>query len=301
MKLVIVGLGTQGTKRYKLLKKYTVATVDPVNTKADYKTINDVPLDDYNAVFVCTPDSKKLDIINFCVKYLKHILIEKPLYFNNVKILKNLNKQIQEKKIVLYVAYNHRFEPNLIKVKKYIDKNKLGKIYSCKIFYGNGTARLVKNSVWRDNGDGVLSDLGSHLIDLIFYWFNNYNMKFRKVSFSKFENKSYDNAFIMSDNTNIKFFIDMSLTSWKNNFSCEIVGEKGSVHVNGLCKWSDSIMSFRKRVFPSGVPKEKKFIVSKGDPTWELEHKFFFNIVKKRKILDLNEQINNYKIIKNLK
>ena len=37
---------------------------------------------------------------------------------------------------------------------------------ACNFFYGNGTAINVKNSTWRDVGQGVISDLGSHLIDL---------------------------------------------------------------------------------------------------------------------------------------
>ena len=41
------------------------------------------------------------------------------------------------------MAYNHRFEPHFMRL-KLIDANKLGKIYSCRMFYGNGTARLVK-------------------------------------------------------------------------------------------------------------------------------------------------------------
>ena len=41
----------------------------------------------------------------------------------------------------------------------------LGGIYRCRMFYGNGTARLVRDSAWRDDGAGVLPDLGSHLLD----------------------------------------------------------------------------------------------------------------------------------------
>ena len=46
MKIIIVSLGTQGLKRLKFLKKYVVATVDPINKKANYKKINDVPIND---------------------------------------------------------------------------------------------------------------------------------------------------------------------------------------------------------------------------------------------------------------
>ena len=54
-----------------------------------------------------------------------------------------------------------------------IQSNKLGKIYSCRLFYGNGTAKLVKESEWRDKGIGVLADLGSHLLDICNYWFGD--------------------------------------------------------------------------------------------------------------------------------
>ncbi len=98
MKIIIVGLGTQGLKRLKFLKKYVVATVDPINKKANYKKINDVPINDYNSVFICTPDYNKFELINFCIKFSKHILIEKPLYFKNEKILQRINTQIIQKK-----------------------------------------------------------------------------------------------------------------------------------------------------------------------------------------------------------
>ena len=41
------------------------------------------------------------------------------------------------------------------------------------MFYGNGTARLVRNSYWRDQGNGVLSDLGSHLVDTSKFFFDD--------------------------------------------------------------------------------------------------------------------------------
>ena len=37
------------------------------------------------------------------------------------------------------------------------------------MFYGNGTSLLVKKSKWRDKDKGVLTDIGSHLIDICFF------------------------------------------------------------------------------------------------------------------------------------
>ena len=91
MKILIVGLGVQGQKRKKLINKnYFFASVDNKNKNADFKSIEDVPVDKYTSVFVCTPDSAKLKILNYCIKHKKHALIEKPLVANleiKIKIL----------------------------------------------------------------------------------------------------------------------------------------------------------------------------------------------------------------------
>ena len=79
---------------------------------------------------------------------------------------------------MLYTAYNHRFEPHFINIKRIISSGAIGTIFYCYLFYGNGTARLVRNSPWRDKGHGVLYDLGSHLIDTINFWF-------KKIKFTK--------------------------------------------------------------------------------------------------------------------
>ena len=51
MKILIVGLGVQGTKRKNILKKHKVLTVDIKKKYADYKHIKDVPLNSYDVVF----------------------------------------------------------------------------------------------------------------------------------------------------------------------------------------------------------------------------------------------------------
>ena len=52
MKTVIIGLGNQGKKRYKSVGRECLATVDPINKDADYKTIKDVPIRLYDSAIV---------------------------------------------------------------------------------------------------------------------------------------------------------------------------------------------------------------------------------------------------------
>jgi len=281
MKVVIVGMGIQGNKRKKFFGKEFVYSVDKFKN-ADFKSLYDVPIKDYDAVLICVPDKEKIKIINYCIKNKKHILVEKPLISNSLKILNNLKKAIKKKKIIFYTAYNHRFEPNIVEMKKLIKSKKLGKIYKCKIFYGNGTSVLVKRSRWRDKEMGVITDIGSHLLDICLYWFGK-KIKFLKVAeLNKFENRAPDHAVIQLNYKKIKIELEMSLCMWKNTFTCDVIGSKGSAHLNSLCKWSKSSFIYRKRKFPSGLPNEKCINFKLGDPTWKKEYLFFKNLVNKK-------------------
>ena len=87
---------------------------------------------------------------------------------------------------------------------------------------------------------------------------------------------------------------------WKNNFSIDVFGSKGSLHMSGLNKWGKSILIKRKRVFPSGVPKEKRIVSSDDDKTWFRDIEFFENLIKKKKTsyendLHISECINSFK------
>ena len=281
LKYLIIGMGVQGNKRKQYIKKSNFLSVD-ITKNADFKNIEDVPLDKYNAVIICVPDKQKLSIINYCIKNKKHVLVEKPFPILNNKKIINLYKQAKRNKVILYVAYNHRFEPHFVRAKKIIDSKILGKIYSCRLFYGNGTALLVKKSPWRDQSLGVVSDLGSHLLDTCNYWFGFKKIKINKSLLLNFENKSFDHAKVLFHKNKISFEFEMSLCMWRNHFTCDLLAEKGSLHISSLCKWDTAKLILRKRLFPSGKPKEKIFKVKSADPTWKSEFSYFNELIKKK-------------------
>lgn len=290
MKAIVVGLGVQGIKRKKFLGKDFIYSVDKYN-KADFNNIIQVPLETYDSVFLCVPDNEKIKIINYCIEHKKHILVEKPLLSRSNKILNSLEKNAKKNKTILYTAYNHRFEPNIIELKKLIQKKKLGKIYRCKIFYGNGTSYLVKKSKWRDKGLGVISDIGSHLFDLCIFWFGKKIKNVKIVEINKFENKSPDHAIICFEINGTIIELEMTLCMWKNTFKCDLLASKGSAHLTSLCKWDKNEIIYRKRKFPSGKPIEKKISFNQSDPTWKLENLYFKNLIKKGSKTNLEKDI----------
>tara|TARA_B100000963_G_scaffold360988_1_gene394223 strand:+ start:713 stop:1624 length:912 start_codon:yes stop_codon:yes gene_type:complete len=283
MNVAIIGYGTQGKKRYKELinRKINIYIIDPYFHHTNYKKLSDLNKN-IEYAFVCTPDNKKYQIIKYLINKNIKILVEKPLYFETFSKYKNILKLLNKYNFSkLYVAYNHRFEPNIIRLKKYLNQKKIGDIYLIEMYYGNGTSLLWKKSLWRSKEKkGVIYDLAPHLLDIYLYLFGNLPKKSFFFNKSKFENKCIDYAEfgLVDRNKTIKF--STSLIDWKNKFYINIIGSKGSLHVESLCKWSDSIFKYRKRVVPSGVPIEKIFIEKKNDPTWKLEHNYFFNNLK---------------------
>ena len=274
MRVVIVGLGIQGRKRRSIAGPDAVATVDPVNPEADYRSLADVPVGNYDAALVCTPDAPKLDLLTYLFENGKHVLVEKPLLAPDTAALERLATLAQSRHAVCYTAYNHRFEPHFIRMKQTIASGILGRIYLCRMFYGNGTARDVRNSPWRDLGAGVLPDLGSHLLDSALFWFGALDAPFAVWSADRFENKTCDHMLFGARGVPV-LEMEISLLSWRNHFAADVYGENGSAHIESLCKWGPSTFIRRTRILPSGRPPEEAVTLVQSDPTWAAEYEHF--------------------------
>ena len=274
MRVVVVGLGIQGKKRLAIAGEDGVATVDPAIDGATYRNMRDVPLSSYDAALVCTPDSAKLELLTYLLSNRKHVLVEKPLLAADTAELHRLQQIAETNRLICYTAYNHRFEPHFVRMKETIDSGVLGRIYLCRMFYGNGTARDVRNSPWRDKSAGVLPDLGSHLLDTALFWFGRLDSPFAIWSADRFENRAFDHIAFGARGAPV---LEMAITllSWRNHFTCDVYGELGSAHIESLCKWGPSVFTRRTRVLPSGRPPEESVTLVQSDPTWDAEYRHF--------------------------
>jgi predicted dehydrogenase len=274
MRAVVVGLGVQGRKRCAVAGEEVVATVDPVNAEAQYRRVEDVPLGSYDAALVCTPDEVKIELLTYLLSNSKHVLVEKPLLAARREELKRLAAIARSKRVTCYTAYNHRFEPHFVRMKELLDSSKLGKVYCIRMFYGNGTARLVRDSPWRDQGAGVLPDLGSHLLDTALFWLGHPVSGFTIHSANRFENRAFDHiAFGANADPVLQF--EVTLLSWRNHFYADVLAEKGSAHIASLCKWGPTVFTLRNRKLPSGTPDEESITLAQPDPTWATEYEHF--------------------------
>jgi scyllo-inositol 2-dehydrogenase (NADP+) len=289
MRTIVIGLGVQGNKRQLFAGKDFQFSIDPLNDKATFKNLDEVDFQSFDSALLCIPDELKFDYVKKLVTNGKHVLIEKPFNLPSLQ-LKEIADLAKKTKTTVYVAYNHRFEPHWMTAKDLIENERIGKIYKLNLFYGNGTAELVKSSLWRDKDLGVIPDLASHLFDLVDFWFGLNQYDIQVLSVNKFENNAYDNAVIKLVGSP-EVILEISLLSWRNNFKAELVGSEGSINLDSLCKWGPSQLTIRNRKRPSGKPDEEISTLVCSDPTWEAEYRHFVNLIDNRNLGNLESNL----------
>jgi scyllo-inositol 2-dehydrogenase (NADP+) len=229
-------------------------------------------LDLIECAIICTPEDLKFDLIYFFLRNKKHVLVEKPLLLP-LKQLKELDELAKKNSLALKVAYNLRFEYGIQKIKRELRRGEIGKVYIIKAFYGNGTARNIKSSSWRDNKDAVTTDLLSHLIDLMYFLLGDQELIIEYSRQNSIENLGSDHSIIIGKMGKVVIILEASYLSWQNRFSLQLVGEKGSLNTDGLSKWKNHNFEKHIRVLPSGPPiiKGEKMSVSKlaDELQWE--------------------------------
>jgi hypothetical protein len=108
----------------------------------------------------------------------------------------------------------------------------------------------------------------------VLFWLGRPVSGFRIHSASRFENRAFDHvAFGAASERLLQF--EVTLLSWRNHHYTGVFAEKGSAHINSLCKRGPSTFTVRERVPPSGRPAEETETLEQPDPTWALEYAHF--------------------------
>lgn len=136
--------------------------------------------DDIQIVHCCTPNYLHKDFLIAAIKADKHIYCEKPIALNleeaeevlAVAKKNNYNKKFQ-------MTFNYRYFPATMRAKQLIDAGFLDKVFGFRAQYlHSGYDNENKPLSWRldikKSGSGALGDLGTHVLDLIYYLLGPY-------------------------------------------------------------------------------------------------------------------------------
>ena len=291
----LIGFGNIGRKRLLALKKinnipfkiiYILDKRIKNNKGYYYNSIDDIRSKKVDFLIVCLPTNQVLKVLNKIKFNYNHLLLEKP-GFENINIFKKFVSNLNKKKIYINIGYNLRFDNGIVKAKKLFKNGKIGKLYSVKINYSNGTAKSNSNKI------GSLLDIGSHSINLVQWLLNSFKLgkKSKLIQKNEFMNKKKDdNGYIITRLKHVIIFLHFGFCTWKNTFELELTGSKGFLKVISLPKWNEGQkVIYGKRIFPSGEPLVQEWVFRK-DNSFKNELQFLLKNFRKNSVF--NKKLN---------
>jgi predicted dehydrogenase len=203
---------------------------------------------DVDVVDICVPNVQHAEVITAAASAGKHIYCEKPLAMN-VAESKEIVAAVRRANVRAQLSFNFRFIPAITRARQLIADGFLGRVFSFRgCFYRSSYINPDKPMSWRLRkdiaGGGALFDLGSHLLDLIYYLLGDFRtvqatmetlIKERPVSPGADERRKVDVddlAFMqvrMSSGAIGTVEVSRMGTGTTNDLAIEIYGEKGAL------------------------------------------------------------------------
>lgn len=256
-----------------------------------------------DVVYITTPVRSHVPIATYCAQKNINFFVEKPLGKNSQEC-KNLCNIVNENNVLSMVGYYLRYAETFSKVKKILEQNTIGEIkgISSSVFQSQ---ILSKPSGWRFDknisGGGVLIDLGSHLIDLLLWYFGKIKNVSGKIE-SNFKQEVEDTAKV-----ELKFENDLTCkleASWNvKNYrlqetTIEIDGSLGKLRVNEdfieiYDKNSNKKSTTYRQELYTGVP------IDVGGPEYTREDEDFLKCIQNNKqpMLNVNSSLQTQEVI----
>lgn len=186
VKIGIIGFGRMGITHYSIINSHPEVKIEAVvDTSTTVLSLINKYLDgirtytDYNklfeeeyldAVIISAPPLVHSPIATKAAEKGIHIFCEKPFTINKKKA-SELATIFEKKELINQVGYVNRFNDIFKTVKKYLDKDVIGKVIRFKSeMYSRTITKSQEGKTWRDSrekGGGALFEVASHAIDLV--------------------------------------------------------------------------------------------------------------------------------------
>lgn len=321
LRAAIIGYGYMGEirraviERSKVFELEMVCESDPTKLNGTYpfKVVREpaeVVNSSVDVVFICTPNHLIPSLTVSCLEKGKHCFSEKPPGRSVDDILAMRNAEEKNPDCRLMFGFNHRFHPGILKAKKIIASERLGRVLWLRGIYGKSGGKSFPNS-WRNrreiSGGGILLDQGIHMLDLFNYFCGNFEdvKAFASNAYWGFEIE--DNGFvIMKNGLGQNAMLHSSATFWKHQFQIDIGLDKGYLTVSGLLSKSGSYgretlivgqKQFEDTADAVGNPSEEITYFDK-DLSWDLEVEAFADSILNKTPVQSSSSLDALKVMK---
>ncbi len=251
MKLAIVGAGRQGQRRLQAIQDVggdDVVIVADTNRdlaealarragctwSTDWRAALDAAID---AVLICTPPVSHDEIGRHALRTGRHVLCEKPLAMT-APVAWEMVTEADRVGRVLKCGFNYRFHPGIMHARRLVQDGRLGLLSVLRSRHGTG-GRPHFEREWRTHSDqsggGILMDQGVHVLDLLLWLGGSFQRVVAHAATAYWPiTPVEDNVVAVLTGKRVLAGLHVSWTQWKNLFTLDVIGSKGSVTVDGL-------------------------------------------------------------------
>lgn len=140
----------------------------------DYRELINHP--DVDIIDICSPNVMHKQQLLEVIKAGKPVYCEKPIVCDMQEV-NAIVDALKDYGSVHQISFHNRFFPSSVKAKNLIENGALGDIISFRsAYYHSGSVDPEKSMGWKqEKGAGVLLDLGSHVIDLMYFFAGEYS------------------------------------------------------------------------------------------------------------------------------
>jgi scyllo-inositol 2-dehydrogenase (NADP+) len=212
------------------------------------KNIEEVIADEnIELISICSPNDTHYKYAKLALVAGKHVMVEKPFTVTS-KEAEELIILAQQRKKVLAIFQNRRFDSDFLTVQKLIASGDLGEILNLEIHYNRFKPELNVKKWKEDNspGSGIIYDLGAHIIDQVISLFG-VPKKITGQTFAQRQHSLIDDAFdIKLDYGKLKVTLTSSLMVRHESPRYIINGSKASFVKYGIDVQEDHLKAGKK-------------------------------------------------------
>lgn len=134
-----------------------------------------------DAIYICTPPKYHYLYLKIILKYKIPVYVEKPFVLN-INEAKTIVNEYKKNNVPLFVAHYKRLTPKIKKLKKLLEKNKIGNLKYIKGIFNRqfNEALLINNWIYdkKISGGGRFFDISPHIFDTLYFLLGEcYNFK----------------------------------------------------------------------------------------------------------------------------
>ena len=310
LKILIIGYGSIGKRHTNnLLNIDNLEIIVCSKNKESFKLIKkgvkiftsfeDALKEKPDISIICNETSFHIDTAIKLAKINSHLFIEKPLS-HSLNDMNKLLKIIKQKKLITMVGCNMRFHDGIKSIKKFLDNNELGQIFSVIAENGSympdwhpGENYQINYASNKKLGGGVvLTQI--HEIDYLCWFFgkvSNVSSVSGKLSDLQLDVEDFSSSILKFKN-NIIAELHLDYYQKPAVRTCKIMGKKGKIiwnyENNHLQIFKNSTKKFSTKLIEKKFDRNKMYVE---------ELKYFLNCVKNKKNC-MNSIVEAYEIQK---